>query len=192
MIWYNHMITWLYNKIERDSDKTLQTPAKYIRLTQHSHHILFQGPAPRYWLFPPYMSKCLYVWVFICSHVLRGLQTLDIRHWMANTSLHQDTKNNLSSKINFPVTPTTGSKPSLTSYCWTQSLRHSWGGSITNISELDQFIIRAINRGPFHNTIAKAWKINTNLLFPGEPGNRGTEEPRNRGTGFLDSEGSYR
>ena len=69
MIWYNHMITWLYNKIERDSDKTLQTPAKYIRLTQHSHHILFQGPAPRYWLFPPYMSKCLYVWVFICLYV---------------------------------------------------------------------------------------------------------------------------
>ena len=26
--------------------KTLQTPAKYIRLTQHVHHILFQGPAP--------------------------------------------------------------------------------------------------------------------------------------------------
>ena len=73
--------------------KTLQTPAKYIRLTQHFHHILFQGPAPRYWLFPPYMSKCLYVWVFICSHVLRGLQILDIRHWMANTSLHQDTEN---------------------------------------------------------------------------------------------------
>ena len=49
--------------------KTLQTPAKYIRLTQHVHHILFQGPAPRHWLSPPYMSKCLYVWMFICSHV---------------------------------------------------------------------------------------------------------------------------
>ena len=45
---------------------------------------------------------------------------------MANTSLHQD----LSSKINFPVTSTTGSKPNLTSYYWTQSLRHSWGGSV--------------------------------------------------------------
>ena len=64
--------------------KTLWTPAKYIRLTQHFHHILFQGPAPRYWLFPPYMSKCLYVWMFICSHVLRGLQILNIRHWMTN------------------------------------------------------------------------------------------------------------
>ena len=61
---------------------TNQNPANpsNIRLKQHFHHILFQGPAPRYWLFPPYMSKCLYVWMFICSHVLRGLQTLDIRH----------------------------------------------------------------------------------------------------------------
>ena len=103
---------------------------------------------------------------------------------MANTSLHQD----LSSKINFPVTSTTGSKPSLTSYCWTQSLRHSWGGSITNISELDQFIIRAINRGPFHSTVAKAQKLIPTYFSPGnrgtgEPRNRGTEEPRNRGTG---------
>ena len=49
--------------------KTLQTPAKYIRLTQHFHHILFQGPAPRYWLFPHtclnvYMFECLYVHTF--------------------------------------------------------------------------------------------------------------------------------
>ena len=65
--------------------KTLWTPAKYIRLTQHVHHILFQGPAPPLLAVPPpYMSKCLYVWMFICSHVLRGLQILDIRHWMTN------------------------------------------------------------------------------------------------------------
>ena len=52
--------------------KTLQTPAEYIRLarnTQHAHHLLFQGSALRHWLSPPYISKCLYVCMFVCSHV---------------------------------------------------------------------------------------------------------------------------
>ena len=35
-----------------------------------------------------YMFECLYVHMF-----LRELQILDIRHWMANTSRHQDTEN---------------------------------------------------------------------------------------------------
>ena len=51
--------------------KTLQTPAEYIRLarnTQHVHHFLFQGPAPPLTV-PPYISKCLYVCMFVCSHV---------------------------------------------------------------------------------------------------------------------------
>jgi hypothetical protein len=72
--------------------KTLQTPAtsdwNSISITS-----CFRGRPPVIGCSPPYMSKCLYVWMFICSHVLRGLQILDIRHWMANTSLHQDTEN---------------------------------------------------------------------------------------------------
>ena len=91
---------------------------------------------------------------------------LDIEWQTLRGTKIRKTKNNLSSKINFPVTSTTESKPSLTSYYWTQSLQHFWGGSINNISELDQFIIRAINRGPLHSTVAKGVKISANLLFP--------------------------
>ena len=74
--------------------KTLQTPAKYIRLTQHVHHTLFQGLAPPSLAVPPHI--CLNVYMFECLYVhmfLRELQILDIRHWMANTSQHQDTEN---------------------------------------------------------------------------------------------------
>ena len=119
-----------------------------------------------------YMFECLYVHTFWegCKYWI-----LDIERQTLRCTKTRRTKNNLSSKINFPVTSTTGSKPSLTSYCWTQSLRHFWGGSINNISELDQFIIRAINRGPFHSTVAKAWKLVPTYFSPGwhkvrEPG----------------------
>ena len=40
------------------------------------------------------------------------------------------------------------------------------GWVINNISELDQFIIRAINRGPLHSTVAKGVKISANPLYP--------------------------
>ena len=88
------MITGLYNKIERGSDKTLQTPAEYTRLaryTQHARHFLFQGPAPRHWL-PSHIYLNVYMFVCLCVHMfLRELQILD---WtlMANTSLHQTRK----------------------------------------------------------------------------------------------------
>ena len=81
-----------------------------------------------------YMFECLYVHTFWegCKYWI-----LDIEWQTLRCTKIRRTKNNLSSKINFPVTSTTGSKPSLTSYYWTQSLRHFWGGSINNISELD-------------------------------------------------------
>ena len=47
--------------------KTLWTPAKYIRLTQHVHHILFQGPAPPLLAVPPHI--CLNVYMFECLYV---------------------------------------------------------------------------------------------------------------------------
>ena len=141
------------------------------------------GPSPalRHWLFPNtylnvYMFVCLYV--FICSYVSKTATNIGYWTLMANTSLHHDTESkNFDNKDQLPSTSTTGSKPSLTSYYWTQSLRHFWGGSINNISELDQFIIRAINRGPFHSTVAKAWKLVPTYFSPGwhkvrEPGNR--------------------
>ena len=106
--------------------------------------------------------------MFLYVHMfLRQLQILNIRHWIATFYCIQIRKaKNLTTKINLPDTSTTRTRPSLTSYYWTQSLRHFWGGSINNISELDQFIIRAINRGPLHSTVAKGVKISANLLFP--------------------------
>ena len=122
------------------------------------------GPGPPLLAVPPhiclnvYMFKCLYVHTFweSCKYWI-----LDIERQTPRCTKIRKTKNNLPSKINFPVTSTTGSKPSLTSYYRTQSLRHFGGGSINNISELDQFIIRAIDRGPFHSTVAKDVKIST-------------------------------
>ena len=64
--------------------KTLQTPAKYIRLvhnTQHVHHFLFQGPAPRHWLSPPYISKCPYVCMFICFYMFICFQD-GYKYWI--------------------------------------------------------------------------------------------------------------
>ena len=74
-----------------------------------------------------YMFECLYVHTFWegCKYWI-----LDIEWQTLRCTKIRRTKNNLSSKINFPVTSTTGSKPNLTSYYWTQSLRHSWGGSV--------------------------------------------------------------
>ena len=104
-----------------------------------------------------YMFECLYVHTFWegCKYWI-----LDIEWQTLRCTKIRRTKNNLSSKINFPVTSTTGSKPSLTSYYWTQSLRHFWGGSINNISELDQFIIRAITGqgAPSTAQLQKAWE----------------------------------
>ena len=62
---------------------------------------------------------------------LRQRQTLNIRHWIATFYCIQIRKaKNLTTKINLPDTSTTRTRPSLTSYYWTQSLRHSWGGSV--------------------------------------------------------------
>ena len=94
--------------------KTLQTPAKYIRLvhnTQHVHHFLFQGPAPRHWLSPPYISKCLYVCMFICFYMFICFQDgykywildIDGKHFAASRYGKQK-KFFLTTKINFPVT----------------------------------------------------------------------------------------
>ena len=66
--------------------KTLWTPAIHQTDTAFPSHPV-SGAGPPLLAVPPYMSKCLYVWMFICSHVLRGLQILDIRHWMANTKI---------------------------------------------------------------------------------------------------------
>ena len=160
----------LSQRIGGPDNWTNQNPANSsnIRLKQHFHHILFQGRPPVIGC-PPhiclnvYMFECLYVHTFWegCKYWI-----LDIEWQTLRCTKIRRTKNNLSSKINFPVTSTTGSKPSLTSYYWTQSLRHFWGGSINNISELDQSTIRAINRGPLHSTAAKGVKISANLLFP--------------------------
>ena len=119
--------------------KTLQTPAEYIRLarnTQHFHSCFRARPTaidcPPHTYLNVHMFVCLYV--FICSYVSKTATNIGYWTLMANTSLHHDTESKkifLATKINFPVTSTTGSEPSLTSYCWTQSSRHFWGGSST-------------------------------------------------------------
>ena len=107
------MITGLYNKIERFR----YDPANPSRIHQTgSLHtacpsLPVSGPGPPSLATLPYISECLYVCMFVCSHVSERAANIGLdvngKHSAAPDT---ESKKNLSSKINFPVTSTIRTK----------------------------------------------------------------------------------